>query len=71
MPSYHLFCRFYYDLMGDCSAPQHMSSNSLENITQKAKTLLELACGTGSVLKHLRRKYEVSGLDISKERIFS
>jgi SAM-dependent methyltransferase len=41
----------------------------LENIIQKlnpeAKTLLEIACGTGNVLEPLSGHYEVSGLDLS------
>jgi predicted TPR repeat methyltransferase len=31
-----------------------------------AKTVLELACGTGSVLKELRLRYEVVGVDLSE-----
>lgn len=30
-----------------------------------ARTVLELACGTGSILVHLRPEYEVTGLDVS------
>ena len=35
----------------------------------KAKKILELACGTGSVLKPLSNKYKVSGLDLSKKML--
>jgi predicted TPR repeat methyltransferase len=34
-----------------------------------AKNVLELGCGTGSILKHLQDAYEVSGLDISGKMV--
>jgi cyclopropane fatty-acyl-phospholipid synthase-like methyltransferase len=34
----------------------------------KARTLLELACGTGAILKVLAKSYDVAGLDLSPQR---
>ena len=34
-----------------------------------ATNLLELACGTGSMLKHLARDFEVSGVDLSRHML--
>ena len=35
----------------------------------EARTLLEVACGTGEVLRHIASDFEVSGLDISAEML--
>jgi SAM-dependent methyltransferase len=34
-----------------------------------AKTILEIACGTGTLLKHFASSYQVSGIDISHEML--
>ena len=35
----------------------------------KARTLLELACGTGAILKILAKSYDVAGLDVSPQML--
>jgi ubiquinone/menaquinone biosynthesis C-methylase UbiE len=44
-------------------------SNALKNIIMKhnpkAKTLLDVGCGTGNHLKHLKSSFDVVGLDVS------
>lgn len=35
----------------------------------QASTLLEVACGTGLYLEHLRRRFEVQGVDLSEEML--
>jgi SAM-dependent methyltransferase len=35
----------------------------------KARTLLDVACGTGRHLEHLRKQYDVEGLDMSAEML--
>lgn len=38
----------------------------IQEFTPHAKKVLELACGSGSVLTFLTEKYEVHGLDLSE-----
>ena len=35
----------------------------------RARTLLEVACGTGRYLEHFRARYDVEGLDASREQL--
>jgi SAM-dependent methyltransferase len=37
--------------------------------TPKARTLLELGCGTGAILKILAKSYDVAGLDVSPQML--
>ncbi len=41
----------------------------VRELNPKADTLLELACGTGNVLKELLSDYKVTGLDLSTEML--
>lgn len=41
----------------------------IEKHAPQAQTLLELGCGTGSVLKHLAAHYDVVGLDLSSQML--
>src|SRR6266581_41583 len=43
------------------------SSELIERHHPEARTILELACGTGAILEQLQRDYEVVGLDVSRE----
>jgi SAM-dependent methyltransferase len=61
--------RFYDAAMGDRT---EMASSIRRLILQhkpQAKTLLELACGTGGILKILAKSYEVVGLDLSPQML--
>jgi len=42
---------------------------AIRDYVDNPRSLLELACGTGNVLKHFADKYEVSGLDISSSML--
>jgi cyclopropane fatty-acyl-phospholipid synthase-like methyltransferase len=69
MASYAQFGQFYDAVMGDRAAAAVYVRGLIERHKPGARTLLELACGTGSMLAHLARDYEVSGLDLSAEML--
>lgn len=66
---YEKFGRFYDAVMGDRAGSAAFIRHLIQKHNPEAKTLLELACGTGAVLQHLAKHYEVSGLDISPEML--
>ncbi|HEY7180614.1 MAG TPA: class I SAM-dependent methyltransferase [Blastocatellia bacterium] len=66
---YQKFGSFYDAVMGDRSESAAFVHRLIQKHKPDAKTLLELACGTGAVLLHLAKHYEVSGLDISPEML--
>jgi len=65
MISYERFGKFYDAVMGDRGAAAEQVVELIRTAKPDAKNVLELGCGTGSILKHLQDAYEVSGLDIS------
>jgi SAM-dependent methyltransferase len=69
MPSYEIFGRFYDAVMGERSEAAERLSELVREAKPNARTVLELGCGTGSILKHLQGNYEVSGLDISSRML--
>lgn len=66
MQQYDIFAKFYDDTMGDRSATVEYLRGLIEKSCPKAHSLLELACGTGELLKAFDEEYEVSGLDRSR-----
>lgn len=69
MPSYEVFGEFYDAVMGDRAGAAEHLRELIRGAKSNAKNVLELGCGTGSVLKHLQDAYEVSGLDISSKML--
>jgi SAM-dependent methyltransferase len=69
MPAYEIFGKFYDAVMGDrVRAAEHL--HKLIRATKpNATNVLELGCGTGSMLRHLQHDYEVSGLDTSSRML--
>ena len=65
MTSYERFGGFYDAVMGDRRAAAEQVVELIRATKPDAKNVLELGCGTGSILKCLQDAYEVSGLDIS------
>jgi len=65
MTSYERFGEFYDAVMGDRRAAAEQVMELIRAAKPDAKNVLELGCGTGSILKRLQNAYEVSGLDIS------
>jgi predicted TPR repeat methyltransferase len=65
MTSYGRFGEFYDAVMGDRRAAAEQVMELIRADKPDARNVLELGCGTGSILKYLQDAYEVSGLDIS------
>lgn len=66
MTNYDKFSNFYDAVMGDRAKTADLLSDFIHENNPEAKNVLELACGTGAILKYLAKDYEVSGLDLSK-----
>jgi predicted TPR repeat methyltransferase len=69
MTSYDIFGKFYDAVMGDRAQATGQLRNLIRKANPKARSVLELGCGTGSVLKQLSKHYEVWGLDLSKQML--
>jgi len=66
MQSYTNFCQYYDRVMGDRTAAANYIGSVIECYYPDAKTLLEIACGTGGLLGRFSESYDVSGLDRSR-----
>lgn len=66
MTNYDTFFKFYDQVMGDREKSSKDILDFIDEHAPHAKKVLELACGTGSVLKFLAEKYETHGLDLSE-----
>jgi len=69
MTSYERFGEFYDAVMGDRRAAAEQVVKLIRAAKPDAKNVLELGCGTGSILKCLQDAYEVSGLDVSRKML--
>jgi SAM-dependent methyltransferase len=69
LPGYDVFAPFYDAVMGDRAEHARYLRSLIRKHAPRARTLLELACGTGSILKQLWTHYEVAGLDLSEEML--
>jgi predicted TPR repeat methyltransferase len=69
MESYEQFAPFYDAAMGDRKKSSNRLIEFISKYNPNAKKVLELACGTGRVLKNLPRKYEIYGLDLSRRML--
>lgn len=69
MASYEVFGKFYDAVMGDRLESAKRVSELLRESKPNARKVLELGCGTGSILKHMQDSYEVSGLDLSSKML--
>lgn len=69
MHAYNKFAKFYDATMGDRAGSAEFVHKLIEKHAPRARTLLELACGTGSVLKHLSAHYDAVGLDLSPQML--
>jgi len=65
MPAYEVFAKFYDAVMGDGSEASSHLTRLIQAAQPAGNNLLELGCGTGSVLQHLQHDYRVSGVDLS------
>src|SRR6267143_5362359 len=69
MASYDMFGKFYDAVMGDRADATEQLGRLIRNASPRAKNILELACGTGSVLKRLSKHYDVWGVDLSRKML--
>lgn len=69
MPSYEIFGRFYDAVMGDREKSAKHLHKLIREAKPNAKNVLELGCGTGSMLRYLAHFYDVSGLDNSRRML--
>ena len=69
MTSYEKLDRFYDAAMGDRTEMASHIRRLIRRHKPRAKTLLELACGTGAILKILAKSYDVAGLDLSPQML--
>lgn len=69
MTSYEKLDRFYDPAMGDRTETAAYISRLIRRHKPKARTLLELGCGTGAILKILAKSYDVAGLDVSPQML--
>jgi SAM-dependent methyltransferase len=67
--AYEKFYRFYDLVMGDRSMAANFTRGLIAHNKPDAKTVLEIACGTGAILGHLADSYEVTGLDCSEHML--
>lgn len=67
MSNYQAFAKFYDTAMGDQSGKVSFLRDLIVAHAPEAKSVLELACGTGTMLEGLCKKYDVSGVDLSPE----
>jgi cyclopropane fatty-acyl-phospholipid synthase-like methyltransferase len=65
MSEYDLLAKHYDAVTGDSSTEAAFIDSVIKDANNRAVTLLEVACGTGSIMASLAGKYRVSGLDIS------
>jgi SAM-dependent methyltransferase len=69
MPDYRLFSRFYDDLMDDPAPRAARVQGFIDRHRPGAASLLELGCGTGSLLARLPDIESLTGLDRSPEML--
>jgi SAM-dependent methyltransferase len=69
MTDYDIFAPFYDRVMGDRQDVIDIIQDLIKRHHPTAKTLLELGCGTGSILAGLSNQYTVSGIDQSPEML--
>jgi SAM-dependent methyltransferase len=62
----------FYDNDGNSTdniAKAKLLGNIIQRLNPAAKSILEIACGTGNVLQQLSNRYEVAGLDLSPKML--
>jgi len=69
LAGYAAYARFYDATQGDRADHATYIRSLLKKHHPRAKTVLELACGTGSILKQLQPDYDVTGVDLSEEML--
>jgi SAM-dependent methyltransferase len=66
---YSKFAKYYDLLMDEPKDKVILIEDWIKRYNPKTNSILEIACGTGAVIKLMETKYEVTGLDLSKEML--
>lgn len=69
MPSYRIFAPFYDAVQGDRAEHGTYLRGLIRKHHPAARAILELGCGTGSVIKQLEGDYQMTGVDRSEEML--
>ena len=69
MATYDIFAPFYDAVQGDRAEEITYLGSLIERHHPRATTVLELACGTGSVMEELEPRYELTGVDLSERML--
>lgn len=67
--SYEKFYPFYDVVMGDRSAAASYIAELIDHCRPGTRTVLEIGCGTGTILGLLSQSYEVAGVDRSRKML--
>lgn len=71
MVDYNSFAKFYDETMklSDTSQKVESLKTWIHQYNPSAKNLLELGCGTGTILKYFSNDFKLTGLDLSQEML--
>jgi trans-aconitate methyltransferase len=69
MSEYDRFAECYDVLMGNRAECVAQVKQLLRVHAPKARTILELGCGTGTILRQLGKRYRLTGLDLSADML--
>lgn len=69
MTQYDTFANHYDAVVGSREEVARFIQRVISSFAPRSKTLLELGCGSGSMLKLLTKKYKCTGIDQSKGMI--
>ncbi len=67
--NYSKFSKYYDSLMGEPKDKVALINKWIKKYNPKSTSVLEIACGTGAILKLMEKQYTISGLDLSKEML--
>lgn len=65
MTEYDIFAPFYDAVMGNRGDVVRLVESQIEHYLPQARSVLELGCGTGSILAGLANHYDVAGIERS------
>lgn len=69
VPPYSVFSKYYDQAMGNQTAKIALLKGFIARQRPQAQSILELACGTGTILSGFADHFEVTGLDQSPEML--
>jgi SAM-dependent methyltransferase len=69
MSNYIELAQFYDAVVGDKSSRITFLQKLIQENAPNASNLLEMACGTGTLIGGLSKRYEVAGFDLSPEMV--